>query len=467
MFFLFSFSGGAQIKLDKTKYNFGDLEAYSARYVDFKLTNIGAKEEWVLRLVKPKEVIYISSKQIIEKDSSIIIRLQVTPKSKGHFNYKIDLFLSDRADAIELRLTGNLQEVIQDGSNNFTACPTFEDKPGGKNPNSFNLTVVTVDAESREELSQSTVTFIQNGRPVWVEETDSKGKVKEEGILGMSYFYATHKGYYPAEMGAYINFKRNYIIIELDKDPNNCPIDEVKIDTNIIANTYEEEVIIEIETYIEEELAPIIDTSIIAELPPLFADLESDNFDEQYFKPINVVFVLDVSSSMKQADKMELMKYSLFQLTDMLRPQDKIGIVTYSSNARVLLASTSGDEKEFIGEEIEALKAAGFTSGGAGIKLGFKIAKRAFIEDGENLVIIITDGAFNRSSDDYKKYIKKYNKKGIHFSVVGIKNKVKDEEEMREDAKLGSGNYISIQKLSDAQNNLNQEIRRFTYKLEY
>src|SRR5690606_22874591 len=125
------------------------------------------------------------------------------------------------------------------------------------------------------------------------------------------------------------------------------------------------------------------------------------NFDEQYFKPVNVVFVLDVSSSMKNADKIELMKYALFQLTEMLRPQDKMGIVTYADESRVLLKSTSGANKDEIKTEVSALKAFGYTAGGEGIKLGFKEAAKNHISDGTNHVIIITDGAFNRNSDDY------------------------------------------------------------------
>ena len=161
---------------------------------------------------------------------------------------------------------------------------------------------------------------------------------------------------------------------------------------------------------------------------------------------------------------MELMKYSLNQLVDMLRPQDKIGLVTYSSYADVLLPPTTGGNKTDIKEKVEELKAFGYTSGGTGIKLGFKQANRAKIDDGTNHVIIITDGAFNRNSDDYKKYVKKYAKKGINFSVVGIKNKPIDEGEMREAAELGKGHYVPIMGLSDARENLRREIRLLSYK---
>lgn len=453
-----------QLTFAKTKHDFGDLEAYSLRYVDVEIKNTGAKQEWILSVKKPFEVIYISSKQIIEKDSSVILRFQVNPKEKGRFNYEVQVFTSDRAEATTLKLSGNLRELPQADGASFTACPNFNERPGGKNPNEFDLTVVTIDKVSRETLSKSTVTMIQRGQPVWQNKTDKNGKIKEESTLGLSYFYASHEGYLPAELGAYVNFQRNYIVLELERNP----VVELPVlieDTAVVAETPEPdpEIVIEISESLEVELnqEPLPES---AEVMPELAALDPENFDAHYFDPVNVVFVLDVSSSMQQIDKIELMKYALFQLTDMIRPQDKMGIVTYASDARVLLEPTSGGDKEAIKAEVSELKAFGYTAGGSGIKLGFKQANKAKIDGGVNHVIVITDGAFNRNSSDYKKYVKKYQKKGITMSVVGIKNKPNDEDEMREAAELGKGRYIPIFKLADAQRNLKQEIRVLAFK---
>jgi len=458
-----SFFGNGQVAFHKVKHDFGSLESYSVRYVDIVVSNKGQKQEWILSVKKPMEVVYITTKQILEKDSSIIIRFQVNPKEQGRFSYDVQVFTSDRAEATKIKLLGSLANDLNDGSTSFTGCPDFSSRPGGQNPNKFDLTVVTIDKTTREELGNSNVTMIQNGRPVWVKTTNKKGKIKEDATLGLSYFYATHDGYFPAELGAYVNFKRNYIVVELEKDDRIAEMTPPVFDSSSIS-TNDLEIIVEIETHLEQELKPDLDTTAIAELPPSFAELDKENFDAAHFKPINVVFVLDVSSSMKQVDKIELMKYSLFQLTDMLRPQDKIGIVTYASDARVLLNTTSGDQKERIKKEVSELKAFGYTAGGSGIKLGFRQAKRAMIPNGKNHVIVITDGAFNRNSEDYKKYVRKYSKKGIHMSVVGIKNKSVDEQKMRNAAELGGGHYVPIMKLSDAQHNLKQEIRMLAYK---
>lgn len=467
--FLLLHTSVAQVTFDKTKYDFGNLEAYSNRFVDIVLKNTGDKQHWLLSVKKPFDVVYITSKQIMEKDSSIIVRLQVNPKEKGRFSYDVQIFTSDKDEATIVKLTGSLNEIDQSSTSAFTSCPDFSERPGGRNPNNFDLTVVTIDRQTREELSKSNVTLLQNGQAIWAKKTDSKGKIKAEATLGLSYFYATHEGYNPEELGAYINFKRNYIVLELDKNPNFTPVVPVPViaDT-IIAEVVPEkepeyEIVIEIEETWEEDLTTQVETSTSNEMPPAFTDLDKDNFEDRYFNPVNIVFVLDVSGSMRDADKIELMKYSLFQLTEMLRPQDKMGIVTYATNSRVLLSPTYGNQKDAIKSEISALSASGATAGGEGIKLGFKEAQKAFITNGTNHVIIITDGAFNRASTDYEKYIKKYAKKNIHMSVVGIKNKDVDKEKMITAAELGGGHYVPIFKLADAQNNLRQEIRQLSY----
>ncbi|MFT5779131.1 MAG: Ca-activated chloride channel family protein [Crocinitomicaceae bacterium] len=455
-----------QVEFSMIKHDFGSLEPYSARYVDLKLSNKGSKQEWLLSVKKTSEVTYIVSKQIIEKDSSIIVRLHVNPSKKGKFSYVIDVFTSDRGEATKVKLTGSMNEIAQDGSNMMTACPSFSQSAGGRNPNKFDLTVVTIDKITREPLSKSKVTMLQGGQPVWTNHTDKKGSIKEEATLGLSYFYAQHEGYYPAELGAYVNFKRNYIVVELERGaivaPPIVPEDTIEL---IAELPPEPEIIIEINEELEVDLSTSIDTSdLTTEAPPELAELDPDDFNDRDFRPVNVVFVLDVSSSMQQVDKIELMKYALFQLTDMIRPQDKMGIVTYASDARVLLTPTFGTNKEKIREEVTNLRAFGYTSGGEGIKLGYKQAYRARLVDGVNHVIVITDGAFNRNSDDYKRYVKKYHKKGITLSVVGIKNKSVDEEEMRDAATLGGGHYIPIFGLADARHNLRQEIRLLTFK---
>lgn len=460
------FNAISQIQFETTKHDFGDLEPYDDHFVDIVVKNVGSKKEYLLSVKKPYDVVYIVNGQFIDPDSSIIVRLQVNPKAKGRFNYEVQIFTSDKNEATSVKITGNITELPQDNLSAFTSCPDFSSRPGGK-ANSFDLTVVTVDKETRKPLDHSEVTMIQNGQPIWANETDKNGKIKKESTLGLSYFYATHDGYLPAELGAYVNFQRNYVILELVKDPViETPLPK-PVEPEIVQKDSVVELIVveQVEQNLEDQLNNEPTTTVEnSTIPVELAQLDKNNFSDEYFKPVNVVFVLDVSASMKQVDKIELMKFSLFQLAQMLRPQDKMGIVTYATEAMVLLPSTSGSDKEKINKQVEELKASGLTAGGAGIKLGYKQALKGYLDDGVNQIIVITDGAFNRSSDDCQKFIKKYKRKGIQMSVVGIKNKPMDDDEMKEAAELGGGRYIPIFKLSDAQNNLKEEIRFVTFR---
>jgi Ca-activated chloride channel homolog len=206
-----------------------------------------------------------------------------------------------------------------------------------------------------------------------------------------------------------------------------------------------------------------VDSTIAIQYPE-FAIIDPLNFDSKLFKDVNVTFVLDISSSMKMGDRMELLKYSLNSLTENLRATDRLGIVTYSDDAQVFMTSKSGEEKESINNAVDELKPIGMTAGGKGIKLGYREQMKTFDPNKANIVIIITDGAFNRDSDSYQKIVKKYAKKGVVFSVVGIQSKPRDAVKLTEASLVGNGRFIAIDKLEDAHNKLFQEIRFVSYR---
>tara|TARA_B100000508_G_scaffold141093_1_gene146579 strand:+ start:92939 stop:94375 length:1437 start_codon:yes stop_codon:yes gene_type:complete len=464
---VFCLSAKAQVVFDKTEHDFGDLESGDARYIDIHLKNKTDKEAYILSVDQPREVVYIQKKALMMPDSSNVLRFQINKKSTGRFSYDIDVFTSDKQTPTTIKLKGRIRSLPSD-QNNFTACPSFGQEPAGQNPLEFTLTVRTVDKNTGERLKGSTVAIIQNGSPLGKWKTNITGQFKIKIPLGISYFYATHSGYLPAEKGAYVNFKRNLIILELEPKKEAIPEDlpEIEIpeeDTTFVVEDDHTEEEIDLSEVIEVEEDTV--SSIPEEAPPSFAELDENDFSSENFKPINVVFVIDVSSSMRQEDRIELLKYSLSQLVEMLRPQDKIGLVSYSNDAQVLLKPTSGDQKEKINEIVKDIKASGLTAGGKGIKIGYRQARRNLISDGANKVIVITDGAFNRSSDDYQKYIKRnLRRKCITMSVVGIKSNERSEENMTEAAKLGKGRFVLIEKLADAQSKLKQEIRLTAFR---
>ncbi len=459
----------AQISFDKKQHHFSELYATDDYFVDLPIKNMGGQKVFILTVRKPKEISHLLSNDLIAPDSSVILRLKVNPKKLGKFSYEIEVFSSDKNEATLIQLTGNVKEFEENRYASLQSCPDFNQKPI-RTATDFKFTVVTIDKETKELVSNTAISMLQNGQNIANWRTNKKGEMVGKIPLGFTYFYATNEKYLPSEMGTYVNFQRNKVVLELERKPI------VNIEEEPLL-AQDEKTVPEIEIQIEEketaENKPFTLDEQLTEFKeePSFSpsniDLKNipfENFDEQHFKPVNVVFVLDVSSSMLAGNKLELLKFSLFELIDYLRPQDQLAIVTYSSKTRLLFGPTSAQEKESMKKPIERLRAAGGTAGGDGIKMGFEQAVKGYLKDGANQVIIITDGAFNKNSDDYQQSIAQHQEQGITFSVVGIQNAAHDEFKMQEAATIGRGRYIPIFKLVDAQRNLIQEIRVSSYR---
>jgi len=442
----------SQIEFEKTKHDFGSITNVSDRYVDIILTNKGSKKAYILSVKKPLNVVYLVNGQFMEPDSSIIVRLQINPTQKGRFSEEVQIYTSDKDEPTIIKLTATITTIVNN-QNGMQSCPDFNSSPASRaNQTTFDLTVVTIDKSTKQPISESSVAVIQNGLLQWNKKTNKDGIIQQKTNLGFTYFRAEHPNYESNEIGGYINFQRNYVEIELTKK---ALVEELKNEVITEIQKNEPELL---ENVLNEE----IDSSIVANT--IFKDLDLNDFNSTDFKSANITFILDISASMRMGEKMELMKFSLIQLSEMLRQQDQISIVTYSTDAQVLLKPTSGMNKKTIQDVISDLRAGGMTAGGAGIKLGYKTNLKSFIQDGANQIIIITDGDFNRNSGDYLKLVKKYKKKRINMSVVGILNSEKEKEAMEEIATNGGGRYIPIFKLADANQNLKQEIRKICFR---
>lgn len=181
--------------------------------------------------------------------------------------------------------------------------------------------------------------------------------------------------------------------------------------------------------------------------------LQGKKMEEENLPPSNLIFLIDVSGSMMDENKLPLVKASLQMLTDKLRPQDKVALVTYAGAAGLVLNATSGNEKEKIKHAINALEAGGSTAGGAGIQLAYNVARNNFMEGGNNRIILCTDGDFNvgESSDDaMERLIEKERNSGIFLSVLGFGMGNYQDAKMQILADKGNGNHAYIDGISEA-----------------
>lgn len=169
--------------------------------------------------------------------------------------------------------------------------------------------------------------------------------------------------------------------------------------------------------------------------------------------PSNLVFLLDVSGSMNSANKLPLLKAGFKLLVEQLRPQDHVAIVVYAGAAGLVLPSTSGEEKGKILAALNQLKAGGSTAGGAGIKLAYQVAKNNFKLEGNNRVILATDGDFNigeSSNAGMERLIEQKREEGVFLTVLGFGMGNYKDSKMETIADKGNGNYAYIDNILEA-----------------
>jgi len=177
--------------------------------------------------------------------------------------------------------------------------------------------------------------------------------------------------------------------------------------------------------------------------------------------PSNLVFLLDVSGSMSDPNKLPLLKESLALLLEGLRPADRVAVVVYAGAAGLVLPSTPASEREAILEAFQKLEAGGSTAGGQGIELAYQVASQNFIPNGNNRVILATDGDFNvgPSSDaQLERLIEQKRQAGVFLTVLGFGMGNYKDSKLEKLSNAGNGNYAYIDNLREAQKTLGTEI---------
>lgn len=191
------------------------------------------------------------------------------------------------------------------------------------------------------------------------------------------------------------------------------------------------------------------------------ADLQAKRVEYDKMPPNNLVFLIDVSGSMQGEDRLGLLKKAFRILVNQLRENDYVSIVTYAGNAGLVLAPTQGNNKQVILKALDRLEAGGSTAGGAGIELAYQIATEYFNPEGNNRVILATDGDFNvgiNSTQDLENFITKKRENDIYLSVLGFGTGNTNDEGMETLADKGNGNYFYIDTEQEAEKVFTKEL---------
>lgn len=193
----------------------------------------------------------------------------------------------------------------------------------------------------------------------------------------------------------------------------------------------------------------------------LLVGIKADESKVQTDLPMNLVFLIDVSGSMYDSDKLPLVQQAFTMLTDKLDSKDRISIVTYAGEDRVVLRGESGENKKVINNAINELTAGGATAGAAGIATAYEIAEEYFIEGGNNRVILATDGDLNvgvSNKDGLVELIERERDSGVYLSVLGFGEGNLKDDRLEALADNGNGNYSYIDSVSEAKKVLIDEM---------
>ena len=189
--------------------------------------------------------------------------------------------------------------------------------------------------------------------------------------------------------------------------------------------------------------------------------IQAQDAAKKNLPPANLVFLVDVSGSMAEPDKLPLVKKTLRILTEQLRPQDKVTLITYASGEKLVLPPTSGKDKDTILRAVNALEAGGATSGERALRMAYEAAEKAYVKNGINRILLATDGDFNVGVADteiLKSMVAEKRKSGISLSTLGFGTDNYNEEMMEQIADAGDGNYSYIDSEKEAKKVLQHQL---------
>ncbi len=190
------------------------------------------------------------------------------------------------------------------------------------------------------------------------------------------------------------------------------------------------------------------DTSIV-----MFG-LKGREIDPEMIPASNLVFLIDTSGSMYDTNKLPLLKKAFKKLVERLSAKDFVSIVTYAGDAGILLDAVPGDEKDKINKAIDGLSAGGSTAGAKGIETAYELAEKNLNEDGNNRVILATDGDFNvgpSSDEELVAIIEDEREKGVFLTILGFGMGNYQDEKMEKLSNAGNGNYFYIDTEKEAE----------------
>ncbi|HEY1047919.1 MAG TPA: VWA domain-containing protein [Bacteroidia bacterium] len=426
-YLLFQVNCFAQVTVNKGTYDHGNIESFNNDTAYFEFYNSGSKPAYLLPTLPADDYSVFCSSKTIAPGESIQVGIVYYTDQKGRFDIKIPLYFSTQSSAIQLAVKGNIKSIRETA---LTRCPSIENsKP--LEPAQVPLKITIKDAETEQNLKEVNLKVRR------LSETYNCAP----GIAGSIYackckygpitIQADKKGYTQSELDAMYDAEHSNFVVYLKK----IKINQDSISRTITQNTVKTNN----DSLITTEEEPI------GYIPASYSDT---GFNSTAYKPNHLIFIIDVSGSMKDSTKLNFLKAAMKKLVSTVRPQDHITLITYAYKVKLIFENYSGLDRSAILTAIDTLKANGGSNGAASMVLAYELAERYFIPDGNNQIFLATDGLFNSNSisDEtlYKMVRKGYAQHNIKLSSIGFGKDLNALNFLKKLASLGRGNFLTI-----------------------
>jgi len=407
VFFLFSFEMEGQLQWSERQIDYGTFTKFTERVTDVIIVNTGTKTDHLLRADFSTNFQVLYSTRDVAPGDTLVIRMRFNPRKYGHFKETIPIYFASSQTPYPLEIKA---EVTYVNLTEDQPCPNFNQQPTnccGK----FSLDVLVIDKQTKEPISSAEVELSEQRQVQLSAFTNRKGEYSNEIPIGYYTLYVSKQGYSSDYYTGVINLHQHRFVFELEKQK-------------------EQPVIVEVESEVE---------------PEMIQPTESTSFNEQNYLPNNITFLLDASGSMALKEKWPTATAALGSLSGVMRSSDIISLVTYAQKPTVVVNSSKGSELENLKSVLGDKQPGGSTSGTKGFEAAYKLLKKNRIENGNNQLYVITDGAFQLEDQlQIEKLVRKAKKKQIYTTVIVIKGSKFAKDSLHNIANKGGGSFLTI-----------------------
>lgn len=470
--------------------DFGKVTDWNNPSFTITYTNTSGKEQLFLPVMYSVDMGVRIGKMKLNVGESTTIEFKYYTDEYGKFIKKIPIYVSTQGEPIVFNLKGNINSFHP---NAFTFCPSVDKRDIDKST-TFLHTIKVIDAATKEPLRDFdiTITTRTSKERIQSEKTDIRLRREKPDLYTLE---VDKENYELVRLTKYINRNTEQTVIELvreyedtaigdddfiiaqqniesKKEPT--PLDDLQPDSpkeeeiekkeplpaekkpNSTPITQqddeEEEQEEEVEDVKEEDT---FDWTAAQKEAEDTSDFKEDGkLNESKYAYNHIVFLIDVSTSMKNPEKMPLLKESMKQMIRVLRAEDKVSIITYGNSANTLISNVSGADKEVLGSTIDGLLARGQSYGQEGIDMAYKLAQKHLIQEGNNEIILASDGVFNSKKFSetrlYRKATIRHAAYNIRISTIGFGTSSKALTFLETLAQKGNGSYLLIKDKNEA-----------------